>query len=54
MKILMCALRGRGGEVGGKFSWHLRLEVGDEHISNAITSVMKDYLLIEIYENDGA
>lgn len=49
MKMMACALRGRGGTSGEKDSWHLRLELGEEDISNTITSVQKDYLLIEIY-----
>lgn len=43
------ALRGRGGVSGKKDSWHLQLEIGDD-ISNTITSVQKDYLLLETYE----
>lgn len=49
MKLMMVALRGRGGESGQKDSWHLRLEIGEEAVSNTITSVQKDYLLMEIY-----
>lgn len=52
MKLMMVALRGRGGESGEKDSWHLRLELGDEIVGNAITSVQKDYLLMEIYEEN--
>lgn len=48
----MVALRGRGGESGEKDSWHLRLEIGEENVSNTITSVQKDYLLMEIYETE--
>lgn len=51
-KMIMCALRGRGGQSGEKDSWHIRLEIGDEHVSNTIDSVQKDYLLMEIYEED--
>ena len=43
----MVALRGRGGQSGEKDTWHLRLELGDEIVGNAITSVQKDYLLME-------
>lgn len=53
MKIRTAALRGRGGEPGCKDSWHLRLEVGEETVSNTIDSVQKDYLLLEIHEEDG-
>ena len=52
MKIMMCALRGRGGASGEKNSWHLRLELGQEDVSNVIDSVQKDYLLLEIHEED--
>ena len=52
MKIRMCALRGRGGQSGQKDSWHIRLEIGDTEISNVIDSVQKDYMLIEIYDED--
>lgn len=48
--ILMVALRGRGGVSGEKDSWHLKLEFGEEEVSNTITSVQKDYLLMMIYE----
>ena len=50
----MCALRGRGGESGEKNSWHLRLELGDSEVANVIDSVQKDYLLLEIYEDNPA
>lgn len=50
MKKRMCALRGRGGKPGEKDSWHLRLELGEEDVSNTIDSVQKDYLLMEIYD----
>lgn len=53
-KKLMVALRGRGGVSGEKDSWHLRLELGDEAVGNAITSVQKDYLLLEVYEEDNS
>lgn len=49
---MMVALRGRGGESGQKDSWHLRLEIGEENVSNTITSVQKDYLVLEIYEDN--
>lgn len=48
MTILSCALRGRGGESGRKDSWHLRLELGGEDVSNTIDTVQKDYLIMEI------
>ena len=50
MKILAAALRGRGGVSGSKDSWHLVLELNSGEVSNAIDSVQKDYLLVEIYE----
>lgn len=46
---MSCALRGRGGESGKKDSWHLRLEIGEEDISNAIDTVQKDFLIIETH-----
>lgn len=52
MKIMMCALRGMGGQSGEKDSWHLRLEIGDGNVSNVIDTVQKDYMLIEIYEDN--
>lgn len=48
----MCALRGRGGRCGERDSWHLRLEIGEKYVSNTIDTVQKDYLLMEIYEQD--
>ena len=50
MNQISVALRGRGGVSGEKDTWHLQLEIGNE-IGNTITSVQKDYLLMEIYEN---
>jgi hypothetical protein len=52
MKVIMCALRGRGGRSGERDSWHLRLEIGEKDVSNTIDTVQKDYLLMEIYERD--
>lgn len=52
MKRIMCALRGRGGQSGEKDSWHIRLELGDENVSNTIDSVQKDYLLMEVYDRN--
>ena len=52
MKTIMCALRGRGGRSGEKDSWHLRLEIGEKDVSNTIDTVQKDYLLMEIHEQD--
>lgn len=52
MRLIMVALRGRGGESGKKDSWHLRLEVGEEDVGNTITSVQKDYLLMEVYDDE--
>ena len=49
MKISV-ALRGRGGVSGEKDSWHLTLEIGGD-VSNTVTSVQKDYLLMETYED---
>ncbi len=49
---IMVALRGRGGESGKKDSWHLKLEIGDSCIGNAITSVQKDYLVLEYEDSD--
>lgn len=49
MRRIMCALRGRGGVSGQKDSWHLRLEIYGEKVSNTIDTVQKDYLLMEIY-----
>ena len=50
VRRISCALRGRGGKSGQRDSWHIRLEVGSEFVSNAIDTVQKDYLLMEIYE----
>ena len=47
MKIRSCALRGRGGQPGERDSYHLRLELGDEIVSNAVDTVQKDFLLFE-------
>lgn len=52
MKKVSAALRGRGGVSGEKDSWHLRLEIGEADVSNTIDTVQKDYLLVEIYEED--
>ena len=49
MKIIACALRGRGGRSGKRDSWHIRLELGEEKVSNAIDTVQKDYLVLEVY-----
>jgi site-specific DNA-cytosine methylase len=49
-KVMSCALRGRGGESGERGSWSHRLELGEERVSNALDSVQKDYLLMEIQE----
>lgn len=51
MMVMSCALRGRGGRSGEKDSWHLVLEVGEEDVSNAIDTVLKDYLLLEVRED---
>ena len=50
MKVIMCALRGRGGRSGERDSWHLRLEIGEKDVSNTIDTVQKDFLLMEIYD----
>lgn len=50
MRVFSCALRGRGGQSGEKDSWHIRLELGESDISNAVDTVQKDYLLLEIHE----
>lgn len=47
---IMAAMRGRGGVSGVKDTWHLQLEIGSREVGNAITSVQKDYLLMELYE----
>lgn len=47
-RVIGCALRGRGGESGRKDSWHLVLEVGEEDVSNAIDTVQKDYMVMEV------
>lgn len=52
MRVIPAAMRGRGGVSSEKDSWHLVLEIREDGISNAITSVQKDYLVIEIYETD--
>ena len=45
--MIICAMRGRGGESGMKDSWHIILEVGGE-TSNTITSAQKDNYVMEI------
>lgn len=47
----MCALRGRGGVSGQKDSWHLRLEIYGEKVSNTIDTVQKDYLILELTDD---
>ena len=47
MKILSCASRGRGKAEHGYEQNSQHLEIGTD-ISNAITSVQKDYMVIEI------
>lgn len=39
-----------GCESGERGSWSHRLELGEERVSNALDSVQKDYLLMEIQE----
>jgi hypothetical protein len=47
---ISCASRGRGKtDENGKNSQHL--EINSDEYSNAITSVQKDYLVIEYEEN---
>lgn len=43
-----------GGQSGEKDSWHIRLELGENDISNAVDTVQKDYLLLEIHEEDNS
>jgi hypothetical protein len=54
MRMIECALRGRGGESGKKDSWHLILELGGGEIMYNITSVQKDCTVMEIYESEGS
>lgn len=49
MKILSCAMRGRSDGKWRESEHQQRLEIGGG-ISNSITSVAKDSLVIEIYE----
>ena len=46
----ICSLRGRGGQSGVENSWHNILEIGEGQVSNTITSVQKDNLILEIDE----
>ena len=46
-KKIMVALRGRGGIVGEKDTWRLQLEIGDDIVSNTITSVENMHLILE-------
>ena len=47
MKVISCASRGRGkNDENGKNSQHL--EINSDQYSNAITSVQKDYMIIEV------
>ena len=48
---MMVALRGRGGVSGERGSWHLQLEISSREVGNSITSVQKDYLLMQIDED---
>lgn len=52
MRILVCALRGRGGVSGAKDSWHLKLEIGGGQFTNTVTSVQKDNLIVEEDEQE--
>ncbi len=54
MFVAMVALRGRGGLSGVKDTWHLELEVSGEEVSNAITSVQKDCLLLFVEDESGS
>ena len=49
MEILSCAMRGRSDGGWHESSHYQKLEIGGG-ISNSITSVQKDYLVIEVYE----
>lgn len=51
MKILSCAMRGRSDGEWHESSHYQKLEIGGG-ISNSITSVQKDCLVIEIYEDN--
>lgn len=51
MKILSCAMRGRSEGEWHSTPHHQHLEMGTM-ISNAVTSVLKDCLVLEIYEED--
>jgi len=48
MMIRICSFRGRGGVSGEKDSWHNVLEIGEENISNTITSVQKDNFVMNV------
>lgn len=55
MKQLIVAMRGRGGEETDQFPaqrWHQQLEVNYEGICNAITTISKDNLVLEITEDN--
>lgn len=49
MKALACAMRGRSDGEWHKSSHFQKLEIGND-IANSVTSVQKDCLIIEIYE----
>lgn len=51
MEILSCAMRGRSDGGWHESSHYQKLEIGGG-ISNSITSVQKDYLVVEIYEDN--
>lgn len=51
MKILSCAMRGRSEGEWYSTPHRQRLEIGTA-ISNAVTSVLKDCLIIEIKNDD--
>lgn len=50
MKRIECALRGRGGQSGIKDFWHLVLEIGEGELMYNLTSVQKDFMIMEIYD----
>ena len=49
MKTISCAMRGRSDGDWHSSTHQQRLEISED-ISNSITSVLKDFLICEIYE----
>lgn len=51
MRAISCAARGRSKEEWYSSKRRQMLEMGSEKVSNALTSVQKDYMVCLVYEN---